>query len=210
VAEHQSLSQRIGLTPGKGAVIGILAAALMAVLYMQFGNSADDSSLAVVDGTTDAAVSAAPAALPPSAVATALIPVATAVKTRAATAVTASFDESKWKSPELARVVAYDPFAVPSAFPQPVRTALELQTLAEAEDSDAEQAAARMAAAVEGLQSELKSLQERGVHVIMRGQKDQYVAMIGDRTIHVGDEINGFIVTAIEPDGVRVERKLSP
>jgi hypothetical protein len=31
--------------------------------------------------------------------------------------------------------------------------------------------------------------------------------VIGDRTIHVGDEINGFIVTAIEPDGVRVEGK---
>jgi hypothetical protein len=31
--------------------------------------------------------------------------------------------------------------------------------------------------------------------------------MIGDRTVHVGDEINGFTVTEIDPKtGVRVER----
>jgi hypothetical protein len=32
--------------------------------------------------------------------------------------------------------------------------------------------------------------------------------MIGDRTLHVGDEIDGFTITAIEADGVRVERKI--
>jgi hypothetical protein len=50
-------------------------------------------------------------------------------------------------------------------------------------------------------------LQERGVNVIVRG-RDEYVAMIGNRTVHVGDDIDGFTVTAIEPDGVRVERKI--
>jgi hypothetical protein len=39
-------------------------------------------------------------------------------------------------------------------------------------------------------------------------ERDQYVAMVGDRTLHVGDEIKGFIVTEIDPqEGVRVERK---
>jgi hypothetical protein len=56
------------------------------------------------------------------------------------------------------------------------------------------------------MQKQLEELQQRGVHVIVN-LRDEYVAMIGDRTVHVGDEINGFIVTAIEPDGVRVERK---
>ena len=36
------------------------------------------------------------------------------------------------------------------------------------------------------------------------------MAMIGDRMLHVGDEINGFTVTEIDPKGVRVERKVSP
>ena len=123
-------------------------------------------------------------------------------------AVTAAFDETKWKSPELTMVVAYDPFALPSAFPQPVRTAAGGQAVDGDDGSDAETAAAKLAEAIESLQTELRALQERGVHVIIRG-RDQYVAMIGDRTVHVGDEINGFTVTAIEPDGVRVERKLS-
>jgi hypothetical protein len=43
--------------------------------------------------------------------------------------------------------------------------------------------------------------------VIVR-ERDQYAAMIGDRIVHVGDEINGFTVTVIDPaSGVRVERK---
>ena len=53
---------------------------------------------------------------------------------------------------------------------------------------------------------QLEELKQRGVHVIV-SKNDQYVAMIGDRMIHVGDEINGFTVTAIDPEGVRVERK---
>jgi hypothetical protein len=64
-----------------------------------------------------------------------------------------------------------------------------------------------MAEAIESLRLELEQLQQRGVHVILRG-RDEYVAMIGDRTIHVGDEISGFTVTAIEADHVRVERKV--
>ena len=54
-----------------------------------------------------------------------------------------------------------------------------------------------------------KNSKQRGVHVIVR-EGDQYVAVIGDRMLHVGDEINGFTVTAIDPDGVHVERKESP
>jgi hypothetical protein len=89
-----------------------------------------------------------------------------------------------------------------------VQAAVGLQSVAGSVDSTAAAAAAaKLAEAIERLQTELKALQERGVHVIIRG-RDQYVAMIGDRTLHVGDEINGFTVTAIEPDGVRVERKL--
>jgi hypothetical protein len=49
------------------------------------------------------------------------------------------------------------------------------------------------------------------VHVIL-GEGDHYVAWIGERKLHVGDEINGFIVTAIDLySGVSiVEKKESP
>ena len=69
--------------------------------------------------------------------------------------------------------------------------------------------AKKLAEAVEKLHMQLEELKQRGVHVIVR-EGDQYVAWIGDRMLHVGDEINGFTVTAIDPDGVHVERKESP
>ena len=46
---------------------------------------------------------------------------------------------------------------------------------------------------------ELEELKQRGVHVIVR-EGDQYVAWIGERMLHVGDKINDFTVTAIDPD----------
>ncbi len=64
-----------------------------------------------------------------------------------------------------------------------------------------------MAEAVAQLQMQLRELEQRGVQVIVR-ERDQYAAMIGDRVVHVGDEIDGFTVTVIDPtSGVRVERK---
>jgi hypothetical protein len=120
-----------------------------------------------------------------------------------------AFDQTRWKSPELATVTAYDPFALPAAFPQPAPAAADpLAAQHGSPDPSAARADAnQLAAAVEQLRTALEELQQRGVHVIVR-ERNQYVAMIGDRLIHVGDEINGFTVTAIEPDGVRVERKV--
>jgi hypothetical protein len=200
------------LTPAKGALIGVLAAALVGVVYFQYGSS--DVEVVVPSGVNAEVPSPLPPvaaqALPTSST-TAEPPEDTAQAAADAgpgTAITAQFDESKWKPPELARVVAYDPFALPAAFPQPVQTVAGAQSGVDSEgETDAATAAAKLAEAIESLQSELKALQERGVHVIIRGG-NEYVAMIGDRTVRVGDEINGFKVTSIEPDGVRVERKL--
>jgi hypothetical protein len=199
------LSQKIGLTRGKAALVGVLAIALVVVVYIQYGPSADDETAAVAP-----ALSAAepprdtPRQPTPVSQATAELP-----ETSARLAMTAAFDQSKWKSPDLAAVVAYDPFASPPAFPQPPRAASDSQLAADGQGEAAggQSQADRLADAVETLRMELAALQERGVHVILR-ERNQYVAMIGDRTVHVGDEINGFTVTAIEPDGVLVERKL--
>jgi hypothetical protein len=212
VAEAQSLAKRIGLTRGKGALVCVLAVALVGVAYIQYGSSDDSVALVEADpATTPPPLPeiAAPAVPPEAAATAAAQPSVQAELPPEQSAVTAAFDETKWKSPEVTRVVAYDPFALPSAFPHPVRTADGGQVVGGDDGSDAETAAAKLAEAIESLQTELRALQERGVHVIIHG-RDQYVAMIGDRTVHVGDEIgNGFIVTSIEADGVRVERKLS-
>jgi hypothetical protein len=202
VAESKSTLQQIGLTRGKAALIGVLAVALVGVVYRQYGGS-DAGQKSASSATTNQqspALSPLPAAGSP--LAAGGPPVDAGVQVALA-----EFDQTKWQSPDLKKVIAYDPFALPSTFPQPVRAVLD-PTLATAggDASSAALAAQQLADAVAQMQSQLADLQQRGVHVIVN-LNDEYVAMIGDRTIHVGDEINGFIVTAIEPDGVRVERK---
>ncbi len=207
MAEAQSSSKRSGLTRAKAILIAVLAIALIAILYIQFGPSG-------------AKLSSAPAgyrpprrSASPRQASTTMNVSAKEAKTRGDQAITVApvIDEARWKSPELATVIAYDPFALPAAFPQPPRVTTDTKgmgsegLIASAAADDAK----RLADAVEKLQMQLKELKERGVHVIVR-ERDQYAAMIGDRMLHVGDEINGFTVTAIDPTGVRVERKGSP
>jgi biotin-(acetyl-CoA carboxylase) ligase len=70
--------------------------------------------------------------------------------------------------------------------------------------------AKKLAEEVMKLHMELEELQQQGVHVIVR-DGDQYAAVIGERMLHVGDKINDFTVTAIDPDGsVHIEKKDSP
>jgi hypothetical protein len=204
VDEPQTWSKRVGLTRGKAVIVAVLAVTLVVVIVVKYGPSGTaviSSRLIGLSGRRPAAKSDSEAS-------------ATAAKAKAAASNVASLlsvevDESRWKSPDLSVVLAYDPFALPSGFPQPPQrpaasTSAQSDTVI-AEDADL--AAEQLADAIETLRMELEQLQQRGVHVIVRG-RDQYVAMIGERTIHVGDEIGGFTVTAIEADHVRVERKV--
>src|SRR5262249_12119853 len=125
-------------------------------------------------------------------------------------------NETRWKSPPLATVTAYDPFALPPSFPQPPKAATGAKS-ADGKDLIAAAAAddaKRAAEAEEQLYLQLQQLTEQGVHAVF-SVGDHYVAVIGDRVLRVGDEIEGFTVTAIDPDAppekvVHLERKKSP
>lgn len=191
-----------GLSTGKLALIGVLSVVLVGVLYFQYGGS---SGTPTAETKRHAPRRPAPAVTATSATAKAadknnqlekvpVVPVAAAV------------DEAKWKSPNLADVVDYDPFALPPAFPklpvagEVVKNGADLVAPADADDAQ------RIADAVAESNMQLEELKQRGVQVIVR-ERNQYVAMIGDRTVHVGDEIDGFTVTQIDQQGVHVERK---
>lgn len=206
MADQQDLSKRIGLTPGKTALIGALAVTLVVVLYLQYGSTSSQGDAASADDLPIAAspaVSSSPAtpkAETPDAAVKAELPAATSVEA-GSTPPSDSIDRVAWKAADLATIVKYDPFALPPAFP---RSSQAADLLAKGEAVDEAERASQLADTVAQLHTKLEELRQRGVHVIVR-ERDAYVAMIGDRTIHVGDEINGFTVTAIEPDGVRVE-----
>jgi hypothetical protein len=203
VDEPQTWSKRIGLTRGKAVVVSVLAVTLVVVIYVKYGPSgaaAISNRLMSLSGRRPGAKSDSQASAAKNANTTQL---------NAAELLSVEVDESRWKSPDLSVVLAYDPFALPSGFPQPQQAASASSSaqISAVSPEEADIAAEQLAEAIETLRMELEQLQQRGVHVIVRG-RDEYVAMIGDRTIHVGDEISGFTVTAIEPDHVRVERKV--
>ncbi len=191
-----------GLTTGKGILIAVLALTLVGVLYWQFGTSAATTAL-----TKPGAARRHPTAVAPVKPAAATN-VAKKKKTENAplAEMPAVVDAAKWKSPPLIEVAAFDPLAVPDTFPKPkpIEKNGKGGALVEAAEADD---AKKMAEAVAQLQMQLRELEQRGVQVIVR-ERDQYAAMIGDRVVHVGDEIDGFTVTVIDPtSGVRVERK---
>jgi hypothetical protein len=206
VDEPQTWSKRIGLTRGKAVIVAILAVTLVVVIYVKYvpsGAAVISSRLISLSGRRPAAKSEGDAV---GAAAN-----AKGAQLNAAELLSIEVDESRWKPPELSVVLGYDPFALPPDFPQPKQVAptTSAAQIGTASAEEADIAAEQLAEALESLRMELEQLQQRGVHVIVRGrQRDQYVAMIGDRTIHVGDIIGGFTVTAIEPDHVRVERKV--
>jgi hypothetical protein len=198
VAETKPVAGKIGLTRGKAVLIGALAIALVAVVYIQYGGSSGHEPLTMSENPPRPPLprSAAQATEKQSVDGPAPDEMDAAVL---------AFDQQRWKSPELTTVIAYDPFALPTAFPQPAVIDPRLAGTETDELTTAENAK-QLAEAVERLHTQLEELKERGVHVILN-QGDQYVAMIGERMIHVGDEINGFTVMEIDPTGVRVERK---
>ncbi len=214
MAEANSSSKK-GLTPRKAILIGFLSVVLVVILYVQFGGEAAKPAGEVTKYRPPrpaVAVQPLNSSGSPVTLASATTPANTLTNKDTKLVAPRLIDETRWKSPKLATVVAYDPFALPSAFPQqpkgiqdPKAKGADGLIAAVAADD-----AKKLAEAVEQLHMQLEELRQRGVHVITR-QDGKWVAWIGERKLQVGDTINGFTVTAIDPDdGVHVERKESP
>lgn len=198
MAKQATISQRLGASPGKLALIGVLAMVLVAVIYVQFRPSSG--------GQTAPPAGAAPRTRrPPLRPTTAAAAAANTPAGATSQWFIESVDRKEWTSPEVAQVIRYDPFALPASFPQPATQALLPDDAVDVADAGLEEE--RRSQAVQQIQQKLAELQRRGVRVIIDGRKET-AAMIGDDTIRVGDIIDGFTVTAIDADGVYVERKL--
>ena len=207
---------KTGLTRGKAILIGVLSVVLVVILYVQFGGKGEkpaDEAANYRPPRPALAVQTATSTTKPMTVASSAVPSNGQASKDKGAVPAALIDETRWKSPKLETVVAYDPFALPPAFPQ--RATVKVgktnggDALIAAVTADD---AKKLAEAVKKSHMELEELRQQGVHVITRDlEGGQFVAWIGDRKLHVGDEINGFTVTAIDPDdGVHVEKKESP
>ena len=215
MAEAETSSIK-GLTRGKTILIGILSVVLVAVLYFQFGRGGEKPSGEPVGYRPPRpaiAVQPANATAMPVTLASAKTPSNAQQPGNDKSAATAPLiDQTRWKSPKVETIAAYDPFALPSTFPQPPKVAAGAkgngaEGLLAAAEADREK---KLADEVAKLHVQLEELKQQGVQVILRNG-DKYVAVIGERVLHVGDKIDDFTVTAINPDdGVYIERKDSP
>lgn len=199
--KQESWAKQAGITPGKLTLIAVLAVVLGGVLYIQYAPPSNSSPPPPPPAPRNAA---ARRLAPIQNIAKALISASQQPKPRKKTG-----EVGSWHSPELAPIVDYDPFALPAAFPKPaeIDAQVALAQTTTAEEASAQQEA--LEAERTKSEGELAGLRQQGVAVIIK-KKNEWFAMVGDQEVHVGDEINGFTVIAIDADGVRVAKDLSP
>jgi hypothetical protein len=206
---NQAAAKKSEITPGKLALIGVLAVVLVIVIYIQYGDQLKSKVVSSLPTSTAAAPRSKPAK---SKIARKDDVADTDFTLRKSTG-----SRATWQAPELGSVVAYDPFALPASFPQlrqgDAENALAQTEAQKTQDASVQQAA--LEAERTQLQAALASLKQQGVQaVIKRG--NQSIAIIGGQEVRVGDEYQGFTVVAIDPDSndpddiVRLSKDLSP
>ena len=172
-------SSKLGATPGKLALIAVLAVVLVVALAVQFGGSLGAGRPRDGDRGRESQ-SPGPAG---QLAAQSAQPSEDAGK---------GHDASRpWPKLELADVSAYDPFAVRTPVtkpPEPPATTAE---------SDADRAQQDQL---------LEQLREEGVQAVIGGSRNGNAAVIGSQIVRVGDVLDGFRVVGIEADGVVLER----
>jgi hypothetical protein len=166
------------MTPGRAAIMAVLALVLVAVWGPQFFSS-DDSVPAIAVVTPPKPTPAKTVAPPIKA-----IPIA---KSHAASTTTAPKPLKKRALPKFtaSEAGAYDPFAAPAWSPAAV--SLVAGSGVGISNADAE--------------DRFKAIRSRGVAMILVSP-DGKAAQLGDRTVRIGDQIDGFEVIDITPTGV--------
>ncbi|HEY3392705.1 MAG TPA: hypothetical protein VGK58_08355, partial [Lacipirellulaceae bacterium] len=150
--EPQTWSKRVGLTRGKAAIVVVLAVTLVVVVYVKYGPSgATNRSGGLVGAFIARAAPRSGSSNSDSTSAKSQQPTSSARGLFSTAA-----DASRWKSPDLSIVLAYDPFALPAEFPQSLQAsgASRSAQVAEADATEAQEAD-QMAEAIESLRMEL-------------------------------------------------------
>ncbi len=109
-----------------------------------------------------------------------------------------------WPATRIEDALRHDPFKVPPAF-KPSKDAAAVK----AARGSAEEALAREQQRMKQQAQRdraLQDLRQQGVKALLGVGSEGGVAVVGSRVVHVGDELDGFRVVAIDPDGVVLEQ----
>lgn len=174
MVETNAKKMPLGATPGKLALVGVLAVVFVGVLIFQFGgmfatSPGTDNPPATPTQETTQPVAATPAVVKPA-------------EDRE--------PRPQWSRVKLEDALAYDPFSVSSTLAVLLGPEPEPEQIAGAPlDEAAQMRAAR-------LQETLNALRNHGVSMIFdKGQGPS--ATVGDQVLEVGDVIGGFRVIEI-------------
>jgi hypothetical protein len=169
----------IGATRGKLAVVGGLAAVLVAVVASNFRGAAIEPAVAATPEPAEAPAAAAPAVV---------VPTETPVEAASAATPTTADPFGKfavdadWPRYDLDKLVGFDPLAAPAWY------------------APSEQEATAEAAGVDPAQS-LRELQEaQNAIILVTGE--HRVARIGSQEYRVGDMVGPYLITDISSAGI--------
>ncbi|MBN1852761.1 MAG: hypothetical protein JW829_08550 [Pirellulales bacterium] len=193
----RSTANPYGATPGRLALIGVLAVVLVSAVYWNILR--EQPSQTVPKSAKDHVASkdsSIRAGAPAIRRGTARAKPATNPQVRIRT--------KSWPEVELANVVAYDPFAVPETFPQPEAIAPEEQHAAVSRDANQRELAVKRQAAIAAQAAAIESIRSKGVQAILRSD-DNFIAIVNGREIRIGDVIEGFTVVHISTEGIRLQ-----
>ena len=186
----QNLMQRTGATPGKLALVGVLAVILVTVIVKQLPSKPAAPELA----------SRRPASRQPQTVRQPTLPHKKNNPSKSKFDKTKSSTNQKeqqtqkptWPDLSLQAAIAFDPFAPPEWLTQ-ARTAEHPGEIDSRHLSEASRQRRK--------QEVLKELRELGTTMVVISEGDKR-ATIGEQTVRIGDRFEGFLITDITKQGV--------
>jgi hypothetical protein len=187
-----SRSSTLGASRGKLILIAVLAVILVLVVAVQFGGKSGAKETTESE-SADEASAPEPAAQP------------SAADDEAAPKRPQTVEISRpWPEWKLADVLEHDPFATPELLGRRDNRSDRNADL----EREAEAAARREAIAQRRAEQDrlAEQLQKEGVRALVGSSRNGRAAIVGSKTVRVGDVLGEFQVIAIEPDGVVLER----
>lgn len=187
--------KRIGATPGKLALVGVLAVVLATVVVGQL----PDSSVAATPAAAGLRTTLPDSSNPPK-IANQQQTTSSQSKLHTKPSITTRNAKKKtsepptWPDLSLETVVAFDPFAAPPWL-NDARAAAQAGPADERFLSEAARRAQKEAV--------LKKLQEQGTTIVVISSDDKR-ATIGKQTVRVGDHLEGFVITDITKQGIEL------
>jgi hypothetical protein len=186
----QKWQEKIGVTPGKLALVAVLAVVLVTVIYQQMPPADQVSSAEPTEQVPNSESRSSAKNLARQALAT----------SQDARKKEAAEQEKEWPKIKLEHAIAFDPFSRPDALKPDQKKSQEDDVTATNEELVKRQAVRR------DREQALALVRQQGVQMVLYDQQER-IAVVGDRVVRIGEELQGFRVVAIDDEGITLAER---